>query len=106
MRFGAGPGERAAAIVRLGEQLALALEHGQQPLARGVVPLHRLRDALGDAGVAGLQVGADQLVLAAEGVVQRGLGHAGLLDDPVDADRVHALVVEQLVRRGQQPLAC
>jgi UDP-N-acetylglucosamine 2-epimerase (non-hydrolysing) len=105
MGFRAGPGERAAPVVRLGEQLALAFEHGQQALARGVVAFHRLRDALGDAGVACLQVGADQLVLAAEGVVQRGLGHAGPLDDAVDADRVHALVVEQLVGRGQQPLA-
>src|SRR5260370_102660 len=55
VRFRAGPGERAAAVVRLGEQLALPLEHGQQALARGVVALHRLRDALGDAGVAGLR---------------------------------------------------
>ena len=105
MGFRAGPGERAAAVVRLGEQLPLAFEHGQQALARGVVAFYRPHYALGDAGVAGLQVGADQLVLAAEGVVQRGLGHAGLLDDAVDADRVHALVVEQLVGRGQQPLA-
>src|SRR5207248_5205864 len=105
MGFRAGPGERAAAVVRLGEQLDLAFEHGQQALAWGVVAVHRLHDALGDAGVAGLQVGADQLVLAAERVVQRGLGHAGLLDDAVDADRVHALGVEQLVGRGPPPLA-
>src|SRR6185369_16125336 len=96
---------RAAAVVRLGEQLPLAFEHGQQALTRGVVAVHSPLDALGDAGVAGLQVGTDQLVLAAEGVVQRGLGHAGLLDDAVDADRVYALVVEQLVGRRQQPLA-
>jgi hypothetical protein len=105
MGFRAGPGKRAAAVIRLGEQLALAFEHGQQALARGVVAFHRLRNALGDAGVPGLQVGADQLILAAERVIQRGLGHPGLLDDAVDPDRVHALVVEQLVSRGQQPLA-
>jgi len=98
--FGAGPGERAAAVARLGVQLPLALEHGQQALARGAVAVHRRHDALGDAVVAGLKVGADQFVLAAERVVQRGLGHPGLLDDAVDADRVDALVVEQLVGRG------
>jgi hypothetical protein len=105
MGFRAGPGKRAAAVVGLGEQLALAFEDGQQALARGVVAFHRLRDALGDAGVPGLQVGPDQLILAAERVIQGGLGHPGVLDDAVDPDRMHALVVEQLVSRGQQPLA-
>jgi hypothetical protein len=65
MRFRAGPGERAAAVARLGKQLPLALEHGQQALARGVVAFHRPHDALRDAGVADFQVRTDQLVLTA-----------------------------------------
>jgi hypothetical protein len=52
MGFGAGPGERAAAVARLGEQRPFAVEHGRQALARGVVAFHRLGDALGDAGKA------------------------------------------------------
>jgi hypothetical protein len=44
-----------------------------------------------------VQVRADQVVFAAEVVVQRSLGDAGLLEDPVDADAVYALVVEEAV---------
>jgi hypothetical protein len=51
------------------------------------------------------QVAADQLVLAAEGVVQRGFGDPRPLDDAVDADRVHAFVVEEFVGGGQEPFA-
>ncbi len=48
------------------------------------------------------EVGPDELLLAAERAVERGLGHARLLDDAVDADRVDALLVEELVGGGEQ----
>ena len=51
------------------------------------------------------EVGADQLFLAAEGVVERRLGDPGASDDPVDADHVHALGVEELVGRVEQAVA-
>jgi HIT domain len=42
-----------------------------------------------------LHVGADELVLGGEVVVEGRLGHAGLGDDPVDAGRMDAFGVEQ-----------
>jgi hypothetical protein len=54
--------------------------------------------------VAVLEVGADKSVLAAEEGVERRLRHPSALGDPVNADGVHAFVVEQLAGRGQQPL--
>jgi len=51
-----------------------------------------------------IEVRADQLFLAAEGVVQRRLGDARALDHAVDPDGVHALLVEELARRLQQAL--
>jgi len=56
-------------------------------------------------GVAIGQIGPDESVFAAEGAVEGGLGHAGPLDHAVDADGVDALLVEQLVGCGQQPVA-
>ncbi len=55
--------------------------------------------------VAALEVGPDELVLAAERAVQAGLGDAGALDDLVDADGVDALLVEQLVGGGEETVA-
>ena len=52
-----------------------------------------------------LQVGGHQLFLATEEVVERSLGHAGALDDPVDADSLDALGVEELVRSSEKPLS-
>ena len=46
-----------------------------------------------------------QVLLGAEVAVHRLARHAGALDDRVDADGLHALAREQLVGRGQQPLA-
>jgi hypothetical protein len=51
------------------------------------------------------QVGGNQFFLAAEEVIQRGLGHSGPSDDPVDADRLDALGVEELVGRVKEALS-
>src|SRR5579863_5000061 len=52
----------------------------------------------------GVEVGADELLFAAERAVERSLGDAGTLDDAIDPDRLDALGVEKLARRVQQPL--
>ncbi len=49
------------------------------------------------------EAGEDQFLLAREVPVQRGPGDLGLRDDPVDADRVDALRVEDPRRRREQP---
>ena len=60
--------------------------------------------ALSSAVVAVRQVGANESVLASEQRVEGRLGHPGPLDDPIHADRVHALLVEQVAGGGQQAL--
>ena len=52
-----------------------------------------------------LEVGADEPVLAPEGAVEAGLRDTGALDDLVDPDGVHAVLVEELAGGGQQPVA-
>ena len=50
-----------------------------------------------------LEVGANEVLLAAKGVVERGLRDAGTFSYPVDANHMHAFRVEELVGGGQQP---
>jgi hypothetical protein len=88
----------------LGEQVGQDVEDAQQPVAGVLESLQAGGDPGLAGGVAPLEVGPDQLVLAAEGAVQRGLGHAGPLDDAVDAHHVDALVVEELVGRVEEAI--
>jgi beta-glucanase (GH16 family) len=103
--FGRGPVKGAAAEIGAGEQRGLHVEDAQQALAGIVVRV----DGRPQPGCRELhpvfEVGPDQLVLAAEVAVQRGARDIGPFDDPVDADAVHALGVEQLIRGLQQALA-
>jgi hypothetical protein len=62
-----------------------------------------VRHPLGGRGVPRLEIGPDQAILAAERAVQRCFRDPGALDDPVDADRLHAFGIEQLAGGGQQP---
>ena len=64
-----------------------------------------LRDAALPSTEVVLEVNAHELVLAAKGVVQRGLGDAGPFNDPLNANDVHAFRVEQLVGGGKQPIS-
>ena len=102
--LGAGVDERAAAEGRLGGQLAQQIEHAEDPLAR-ILVARAIRSEIRCCRVSprALQIGAHQLVLAAEGAVERGLGDAGPLDHPVDPDRVDPLLIEELV--GARPAA-
>jgi hypothetical protein len=51
------------------------------------------------------QVGDDEVLLAGEVAVERRAGHPRLGDDPIDADGVDALGVEDPARRADQPLS-
>ena len=100
-----GPVEGAAAEIGTGEQHVLRVEDAQQPLARIGVRLDSRRQPGGRGRHPTFEVGPDQLVLAAEVAVKRGARDVGPLDDPVNADAVHALGVEQLIRGLQQAIA-
>jgi hypothetical protein len=52
-----------------------------------------------------LEVGTDESILVAEMGVQGGLGHARLFQQPVDADHVYALGIEQPAGDVEQTLA-
>ena len=104
--LGAGVVERAAPVAGGRADLGRGRRRPPSTLARGLSwrassSVMRCCRRL----AAALEVGPDQLVLAAERAVQRSLGDAGALDDAVDADGVHALGVEELVRGGEQALA-
>jgi hypothetical protein len=105
-RLGAGVDERAAVVARGGEPLRQQREDPDDPVAR-VFPPGRQDGGDGrlPAVAAPLQVGADELLLGAVGAVERGARDIGLLEDPVDADRADALLIEQLVGRGEEPFA-
>src|SRR5205807_1551179 len=49
-----------------------------------------------------LEVGTNELVLAAEGVVQRGLSDAGPLHNPVDSDHMNTFGIEQVINGREQ----
>ena len=51
------------------------------------------------------EVGADQTLLAAEAVVERGFRDPSVFDHAVDADRVDALFIEEFLRSGQETFA-
>jgi hypothetical protein len=55
--------------------------------------------------VAHLEIGRDQIVLAAEVVIQRALGEAGFLGHRIDAHRADSLTVEQLAGGRDDALA-
>jgi hypothetical protein len=93
--FGGGVGEGAAAVVRLREQRAEDVVNGQDPVAWVGVFFDAGGDAFGPRAVPVGEVFADQVVLAGERVVERAFGDPGVLDDPVDADGVDALVVKE-----------
>ena len=91
------PAEPAVEHVEDGQQAlggvaGAALDLGDQP---------SLRPQL----LAALEDGEDEVVLGAEVAVEGHLGHAGLVDDRVDADRADAVAAEEPVRGRQDALA-
>ena len=64
-----------------------------------------LEQVVGPVLLAALEEGEDERVLGWEMAVERRLGHAGVLDDLLDAHAANAAPREQLIRGVQQPLA-
>jgi hypothetical protein len=102
--FGGRVGERAAAEPWLGDGRGEHVEDSEQPPPRVVMTLDLGQQARASRFVTCLEIGANKTVLAPEGAVQAGFRDTGALDDLVDADGVHAVLVEELAGGGQQPV--
>ena len=81
------------------------IEDGEEPRLRVPMTLDLGLQARSPRRVTRLQVGADESVFAAEGVVEAGLRDAGAFDDRVDADGVDASLVEQLPGCGKESVS-
>src|SRR5690348_10374960 len=95
--FGAVVDEGATEIALLGRPLGEIGHDGAELRARiaGVageilVPLPP------EGGAALLEISDDQIVLRGKAAIEADLGDAGLLDDRLDADRPHAVAVEEI----------
>src|SRR6202011_2605880 len=78
----------------------------EEALSRRFVCGQNTRDALLALAEVLLKVCAHELVLAAEGAIQRRLCDAGPFDNAVNTDHVHAFRVEQLVGGFKQAVPC
>ena len=97
--------ERAAAEVRRRTKLGQHIEDGENPVPRvGVLGKFFAQPLLARL-MPCKEIGADQTILAAEGVVQRRLRYARMLDDAIDADRVDASPIEEIFCGGEEALA-
>ncbi len=56
--------------------------------------------------VARLEMGGDQVILAAEMIVERALGDAGLFGDGIDADRTDTVAMKKLSGGLKNAFAC
>jgi hypothetical protein len=104
--LGGGVDERAAAVLVDHPVLGQRDRPGAQGAAgvAGVGVDNRLHRRL-RPHLAVLQVGEDQVVLGREVPVEGHPGHLGLIDEPLHADRLDAVAVEEPVGRRQDPLA-
>ena len=96
-RFGGSRDERATPKVGVLKQLGLGIEDSQDLLARVADLGDRFGEAASRVFVPRCQVSGLELLFAPEEVVERGFRYRGALDDPVDADALDALGVEELV---------
>jgi len=103
--FGDGALKRASAVIRLRDGFSKKIENTQDLVPRSLKLRHALADSRLAPLAARLQVTADQLFLAAEAIVKRGLGDPGVLDQAIDANEIDSILVKQLIGRGEQPLA-
>lgn len=99
--------EDAAVVLVAGEQLRHHVGDGQELPARRVaaVAAQQLPEGLLPPLVVPAQDLEHQVVLALEVIVEGRLRDADLVEDPVEADGVKALEVEELVRRLDEPLS-
>src|SRR6266446_6156920 len=103
--FSARADECTSAEVGLDGDLGHDIEHAEKAVPRVVVMSQSLLQPFLAGLVSAGEVGADQSLLAAEAVVERGFRDTSMLDHAVDAHRVDALFVEELLRGGQEPFA-
>ena len=103
--LGVGSRERAPAEAWLAKHQTLYVKDPEQALPRRAVTREPSRHTPANAFVATHEVGAHEPLFVAEQRIQRRLGNAGALDDPVDADGVYPLVIEEMARRVKQSLA-
>ena len=103
--LGGGIGEGAASEPWLGDGRGEHVEDREQPRCRVLMTLDLGGQARSPCLMTCLEVGADKRVLAPEGAVEAGLSDTGAFDDRVDADGMHAVLIEELARGGQQPVA-
>src|SRR5215469_4181455 len=104
-QFGGGVDEWAAAECLRRRPSAQAVEYCQDLLAGRGAGVFGRNVVADDGGAVRIEALGDEPVLAAELLVQRALGNAGLLADQIDADGPDALPVEQVGGGVQQPLA-
>src|ERR1700674_350926 len=104
-RLGAGHDEPASTKLRPCQRPLELGEHAEQAISWSVV----CGENVGDASLPVLEmlveVRPDELLFAAEGAVERGLGDAGPFDDPVYTDNMHAFRIKELVGGGQQAIS-
>ena len=103
-QFAAGDDEVAAAEVVFGVPVGEVVEDAEELLAGVAVALEVLGQALLRAGGEAIEVGGDEAVLVAVVGVEGRLGGVGLGGDPVDADGVDPLRVEELTGDLQDAL--
>src|SRR6266851_3925670 len=103
-RLGVGTRERAPAKPWLAKHETLYIEYPEQPLPRRRVPREPSSHTPANAFVASHEIGAHEPLLVAEQRVQRRLGHASALDDPVDADSMYPFLIEEMARGVEQSL--
>jgi hypothetical protein len=97
--------ERTPIEVRLSEDGGLEVEDGENLLPRVVVCGDDLVQTVRRSLVTSQEIRVNELLFAIEVVVEGRPRHTGVLNDPVDPDRVDALGVEELVGGGDQPVA-
>jgi hypothetical protein len=95
-QFAAGDDEVAAAEVVFGVPVGEVVEDAEELLAGRGVAVQVPGQALLRAGGEAIEVGGDEAVLVAVVGVEGRLGGVGLGGDPVDADGVDPLGVEEL----------
>jgi hypothetical protein len=103
--LGSGVDEGASPEIGLREQVTESVEYSEDLLHLDRRSGELGIDAGGPFGVPVLQVGAHEVIFAAEVVVERSFVDPGLLKNAVDPDGADAFLVEQAVGRLEQAFA-
>ncbi len=88
--------------IRLACELGQDIKHGERLVLRLLQRPDPVENSRAPALVPCLYVGANQVLLAVEAVIERGLGDTCLLDDSVYAYDIDSVLVEQFIRCVEQ----